>query len=55
MREQKQAEQRTQLEEREDELQHTDDQNLQTRKTQFERDITAKEKVREEKMHGIAK
>ena len=59
--EQELAEQRTQLEEMEDELQQTKDQkirlevNMQTRKTHFERDLAAKEKVREERRRGIAK
>ena len=55
------AEQRRQLEEMEDELQPTEDQkrrlevNLRTRKTQVEKDLAAKEEVREEKRHGMAK
>ena len=44
-----------QLEEMKDELQQIEDQNEQTWKTQFERDLAAKEKVREGKRHGIAK
>ena len=60
-REQKQAEQREQLEEREDELQPTEDQkrqlevNMQSRKTLFERDPAAKDMVRKERRHGMAK
>ena len=58
-REQKQAEQRTQLEEMKDELQQTEDQKIrlevkmQAWKTQFERDLAAKEKVREEDLAHI--
>ena len=50
-----------QLEEMEDELQQTKDQKMrleermQTRKTQFERDLAAKEEVCEEKRRGMAK
>ena len=55
MREQKQAEQRTQMEEMENELQQTKDQkvrlevNRQARKTQPVTNPTAKEKVRKQK------
>ena len=55
MREQKQAKQRTQLEEREDQLQQTKDQNMQTWKIPFERDLAAKEEVLEEKRRGMDK
>merc|ERR1712056_157050 len=59
--EQELAEQRTQLEELEDELQQTEDQkmrlevNMQALKTQFERDLAAKEEAGEEKRRGMAK
>ena len=59
--EQELAEQRTQLEEMEDKLQQTEDQkmrlevNRQAWKTQFERDLAAKEEAREEKRRGMAK
>merc|ERR1711923_532707 len=52
--EQELAEQKTQLEELEDELQQTEDQkmrlevNMQALKTQFERDLAAKEEAGEE-------
>ena len=55
MREQKQAEQLTELDEEDNDLQQTKGQkvhlegNMQTRKTQKERDPTAKEKVHEQK------
>ena len=51
VRKQKQAEQRTQREEMEDELQQIKGQNVQTRKSQFKRDSAAKEKVRKGKRH----
>ena len=60
-REQKQTEQRTQLEERKDELQQTEAQKMRlevnrpTQKTQFERDLAAKEEGREDKKRGMAK
>ena len=50
-----------QLEEMEDELQPTKDQKrrleviLQTRRTQFERDLAAREEVRKKKRRGMAK
>ena len=56
-REEKQAQQRTQLEEMEDELQQTEDQkrrlevNMHNWKTQSERDLAEKEEVRDEKRH----
>ena len=61
VREQKQAEQMTPLEGKENELQQTKDQkgslevNRQARKTQPERDHKAKEEVREGKRPGMAK
>ena len=59
--EQELAEQKTQLEELEDELQQTEDQkmrlevNMQALKSQFERDLAAKEEAGEEKRRGMAK
>ena len=50
-----------QLQEMEDEMQQTEDQkgrmevNMQARKTQFEKDLTAKEEAREEERRGMAK
>jgi len=59
--EQELVEQKTQLEELEDELQQTEDQkmrlevNMQALKTQFERDMAAKEEQGEEKRRGMGK
>merc|ERR1712048_893913 len=59
--EQELTEQKTQLEELEDELQQTEDQkmrlevNMQALKTQFERDLAAKEEAGEEKRRGMTK
>merc|ERR1719232_2132813 len=59
--EQELTEQKTQLEELEDELQQTEDQkmrlevNMQALKTQFERDLAAKEEAGEEKRRGMSK
>merc|ERR1712020_169407 len=55
------SEMKQQMEELEDELQQTEDQkmrlevNMQALKTQFERDLAAKEEAGEEKRRGMAK